>query len=189
MDHELPPGQNEQVPKSEVLPELEQPSEAEIDRLADEFRDVERAEEESRWQEQKDSFGRMEKISDELAAQRAATATPEPVPSFQMPSAAQIKFDKTAQELSEEFDRRYAQARQSGGQIAKDLEAKGMMIPKTAAEVDKEEIAAISAHASEVHHPRVSKAKTLRRPPTRYRSPKDTGPPPHIAKEIRGENY
>jgi hypothetical protein len=187
MDHELHPETPGEELQPEKLPELDQPSEAEIDRMADQYKDVERAEEEQRRQQQRESFDKMGRISDELAAVRAGEEEQKPEPSFVIPPEVQSKIDGDSKVFREAFDRLYGQDIFTSPQILKKLAEKGIKPPKTAEELDAEDVAAIKAHASMVHHPRVSRSTTLRRQ-LPARGFKDKGPPPHIAKDIRGED-
>lgn len=102
---------------------------------------------------------RMFEESDKLAAQRAAeTPRPDPIV-FEIPATAQKKLEANAQDFSDDYDRLDGQGQFTSAQIRESL-AKGLKTPE---EIEAEEIRRISAHASKVHKPRVSKPTTLKR--------------------------
>jgi hypothetical protein len=113
---------------------------------------------------------------------------PEHIPySPQIPPKAQAKLDAKAKARSDEYDRLESQGQLTGIQIDNKLNAQDLGTPTTIEEEGAEEIADISrrAHASAIHKPRSGRSTTLRRPSIRYVSPRDAGPPPAVAEEVR----
>jgi|GEM_PF-5873801 len=188
MDHEISPDASEQEPPAEPPKEWPEPTQSEIDEAEQEERAREVYEREQRVQQLLDSTPRMIEISEANEAERRAAEIPEPAPTFEPPARVQAALERQEKVISDEFDRMDEQAWTTGVQISKRLAEKGLAMPKTAEEIEAEEVAKIRAHAEEMHKPRVTKSKTLRRPPNRFISPRDTGPPKHITEQMRDDN-
>ena len=133
---------------------------------------------------------RLIELSNELRQQRESSED-KPAPVFEIPASVQAELKAKREEFDRQWEIEDSKSipRTAAG-LRSDLEKEGLRAePPTAEEVEEREVRAIRAHAAAVHKPKTRKSTTLKRPSSkRYVSPKDAGPPPHIAREMRDDS-
>jgi len=109
---------------------------------------------------------------------------------IETPQQPQAKLDAAQAEFGRNFDRIEKQGQKIDSQIREDLAREGLRPVPTVEDIDEPELTEISKRdaaneAAKLHQPKVKKSK--RKPPTHYASPRDTGPPLNVVRDIRGE--
>ena len=177
------PDQTEQPAEQRQWPE---PTDREIDEAVQQDKADQVYADQERHRQLIESTERMLDMVQADEAERQAAQEPTPDPVFDIPPDAQAKIDNDARTFSEAYDRLDEQGMYTHAQIVDKLAKQGIKQPKTAEEIEAAETTSIASHASEMHGPKNSKSKTLRR--STFHGPRDKGAPPHIAREIRGDD-